>query len=274
MPVQSNVLTSALSSLSTSTGNAVSDLSGVAAGADVLASQFADVKVALQNLQTLANAMRESGYYTPVGSIVPFAGAVGVVPTGWLPCDGQGYVTTGTYANLFAVIGVTYGSSGGFQVPDLRGRTIAGIDTTGFTNTTTYPTRLASISDSAFLSRVIGDVRIPTHGHANTIVYTQNDHTHGFTTGDANANHTHTTGFRAAQVAAGSHTRALVAPDATYSTTTTYQTSGWDANHQHSGTTGGASTNVLNKSGGVTDYSGGSGVNIPPTMMLNYIIKY
>jgi len=66
--VQSNVLTSALSTLSTSAGNAVSDLSSVSAGADVLASQFADVKVALQNLQSLATTMSASGFYVPVGS--------------------------------------------------------------------------------------------------------------------------------------------------------------------------------------------------------------
>jgi microcystin-dependent protein len=41
------------------------------------------------------------------------------IPLGWLLCDGTGYATA-TYPALFAAIGTTYGSSGGFQVPDMR----------------------------------------------------------------------------------------------------------------------------------------------------------
>lgn len=41
------------------------------------------------------------------------------IPAGWLLCDGTGYATA-TYPALFAAIGTTYGSSGGFQVPDMR----------------------------------------------------------------------------------------------------------------------------------------------------------
>jgi microcystin-dependent protein len=60
----------------------------------------------------------------PVGMVVDFAG--GAPPSGWLMCDGQAYSTT-TYAALFAVIGYTYGGSGGtFNVPDARGRASIG----------------------------------------------------------------------------------------------------------------------------------------------------
>lgn len=45
----------------------------------------------------------------------------GTIPNGWLLCDGTGYATA-AYPALYAVIGVTYGSSGGFQVPDMRTR--------------------------------------------------------------------------------------------------------------------------------------------------------
>lgn len=41
------------------------------------------------------------------------------IPTGWLLCDGTGYATT-AYPALYGVIGTTYGSTGGFQVPDMR----------------------------------------------------------------------------------------------------------------------------------------------------------
>ena len=43
------------------------------------------------------------------------------IPVGWLLCDGTGYATA-TYPALFAAIGTYYGSSGGFQVPDMTTR--------------------------------------------------------------------------------------------------------------------------------------------------------
>jgi len=54
-------------------------------------------------------------------------------PTGWLQCDGSAVSRT-TYADLFTAIGTTYGSGDGsstFNVPDLRGRVVAGKDNMG-----------------------------------------------------------------------------------------------------------------------------------------------
>jgi len=66
------------------------------------------------------------------GMLMPYAGVT--APTGWLLCYGQG-VSTSTYADLFAAIGYTYGGSGGtFNIPDLRGRVIAGKDDMGGTS--------------------------------------------------------------------------------------------------------------------------------------------
>lgn len=48
----------------------------------------------------------------------------------WLMCDGSAVSRT-TYAELFAVIGTTYGSGNGsttFNLPDLRGRVPVGVD--------------------------------------------------------------------------------------------------------------------------------------------------
>ena len=71
----------------------------------------------------------------PSGMLAPFAGAT--APTGWFLCHGQA-VSRSTYANLFAVLGTTYGAGDGtatsgttFNLPDLRGRTIAGQDDMG-----------------------------------------------------------------------------------------------------------------------------------------------
>lgn len=53
----------------------------------------------------------------PVGTIAMYIATT--APTGWLLCDGTGYATT-SYPALYAVLGTTYGSSGGFQVPNLK----------------------------------------------------------------------------------------------------------------------------------------------------------
>lgn len=68
----------------------------------------------------------------PTGSILPYAGSS--APTGYAVCGGQEVFRTGTYANLFSVIGTTYGAGDGintFALPDLRGRVIAGKDNMG-----------------------------------------------------------------------------------------------------------------------------------------------
>jgi microcystin-dependent protein len=64
----------------------------------------------------------------PAGIIMPYAGAAPLPFQGWLLCDGASYATSAQPA-LFAVIGYTYGGgAGSFNVPDLRGRVVAGVD--------------------------------------------------------------------------------------------------------------------------------------------------
>lgn len=68
------------------------------------------------------------------GMLMPYAGAT--APTGWLLCYGQAVSRT-TYADLFSVVGTTYGAGDGsttFNLPDLRGRAIAGKDDMGGTS--------------------------------------------------------------------------------------------------------------------------------------------
>jgi microcystin-dependent protein len=65
----------------------------------------------------------------PSGTIVAFAGST--APNGYLIADGSAVSRT-TYATLFAVIGTTYGTGDGsttFNLPDLRGRTAVGLNT-------------------------------------------------------------------------------------------------------------------------------------------------
>ena len=62
----------------------------------------------------------------PIGAIVPYGGMTD--PAYWLICDGRAVSRT-IYAELFTVIGTTYGSGDGettFNIPDLRGRVAIG----------------------------------------------------------------------------------------------------------------------------------------------------
>ena len=67
----------------------------------------------------------------PPSVIVPFAGTT--APDGWLLCFGQ-EISRDTYSNLFEVLSDTYGIGDGattFNLPDLRGRMLLGIDNMG-----------------------------------------------------------------------------------------------------------------------------------------------
>lgn len=58
---------------------------------------------------------------SPIGGVQSFAGST--IPPGWLECDGTA-VSRSTFAELFGVIGVTYGVGDGsttFDLPDLTG---------------------------------------------------------------------------------------------------------------------------------------------------------
>ena len=72
--------------------------------------------------------MGSSALLVPPGCISAYAGAA--APGGWLICNGQ-EIDRQIYSNLFAVIGTLYGSGDGsttFNVPNLKGRHIMGID--------------------------------------------------------------------------------------------------------------------------------------------------
>ena len=81
---------------------------------------------------TLSFASQATSFLS--GMMMPFAGTS--APTGWVFCDGAAISRT-TYADLFTAIASTYGAGDGsstFNVPDLRGRVIAGQDDMGGTS--------------------------------------------------------------------------------------------------------------------------------------------
>jgi microcystin-dependent protein len=83
----------------------------------------------------LADASQSTGlryaFVQPIGAVIDYAGSS--APAGWLLCYGQAVSRT-TYAALFAAISTAYGVGDGsttFNLPDCRGRAVAGKDDMG-----------------------------------------------------------------------------------------------------------------------------------------------
>lgn len=69
--------------------------------------------------------------YAPLGTVVPYAG--NTAPNGWLVCNGAA-VSREMYADLFAVIGTTYGAGDGaatFNLPNLVDKFVEGGSSSG-----------------------------------------------------------------------------------------------------------------------------------------------
>ncbi len=118
----------------------------------------------------------------PPGWLNDYAGST--APSGWLLCAGQA-VSRATYANLFAVIGTTYGVGDGsttFNIPDLRGRTRIGLDNMNGTS-----------------------ANVVTGAWADSLGGTGGAETHTLITNEIPA-HTHTTGVQSANYSGGANT--------------------------------------------------------------------
>ena len=117
---------------------------------------------------------------TPTGMISIHSGAT--APTGWLLCDGTSYASA-SYTSLFSVVGYTFGGSGAnFNVPNLKGKVVVGIDA----------------SQASFDVRgEIGGAM--THQHASSNTGSSGSHSH--TTDD----HTHSTADHSHNTADHSH---------------------------------------------------------------------
>jgi len=88
----------------------------------------------------------------PTASLMPYAGSS--APTGYLLCDGAAISRT-TYSSLFGIVGTTYGVGDGsttFNIPDLRGRVIAGLDI----NTGGFADRLTTGSAANINGQALG----------------------------------------------------------------------------------------------------------------------
>lgn len=153
----------------------------------------------------------------PVGVIFAFPSET--IPSGYLICDGSAISRT-TYANLFALIGVMYGSGDGsttFNLPDYRGEFLRGVDS-GSGNDPDALTRLDR-GDGAS-GDVVGSKQLFEnfqHSHNIAIPTFTTDpvanHTHftqSYTTNTSSAGtHNHTASFNGSTNSAGGHTHAI-----------------------------------------------------------------
>jgi microcystin-dependent protein len=195
-------------------------------------------------------AVYDSYQSVPAGVIHCFAGSL--PPAGFLLCDGASISTT-TYGQLFAAIGYGYGGSGSnFNIPDTRGRFLAGADNMGGTaanRLTGYTITTAGGAQSITLSTG----QLPAHNHG----VTDPGHNHAIT--DPGHNHT----LVALQNGGGGSSlpgggAVSIAPTITTSTSTTGVT---------------INTNTT----GITTQNTGSGsaiTTIPPVLAINHIIRF
>ena len=99
--------------------------------ADDLNTNFETLRVAINDVDGRLAAL-ETAPSVPTGTIVAYG--KGTAPSGWVNCDGQQYNgLAAEYAALYAVIGTSFGGntvSQAFNVPDLQGRFLRGVDPT------------------------------------------------------------------------------------------------------------------------------------------------
>lgn len=128
-------------------------------------------------MATYSKIKGDTALYLPVGTIIPWSKAS--VPTGFLYCDGQAVSRT-DYADLFAVIGTTFGNpdASNFNLPDFQDRSAIGAsnnrafaskNNTALADQTpsiTFPsaTRNMSVTDNINVT-ASANVPIPAHSH-------------------------------------------------------------------------------------------------------------
>jgi microcystin-dependent protein len=112
---------------------------------------------------------------SPCGSIMAYAG--NLIPAGWLDCDGS-TVSRVTYSSLFAALGgiaSPWGQGDGtttFELPDLRGRVLTGLNSSGTFNA------MGALGGAETMSLSEAHLASHTHSFSGTTNTTGN-HSHG-----------------------------------------------------------------------------------------------
>ena len=184
----------------------------------------------------------------PTGGLLDFAGSS--APVGWLLCDGT-EVSRATFAALFSVVGTTYGIGDGgttFNLPDLRGRVVAGKDDMGG-----VAANRITVAESGITGTTLGDAG-GAESHA-LITAELASHTHTGTTPSGGA-HAHSVPSSENSATFGSNGTAAEPNGGTGSTIPIASCGA----HTHSFTTD-------------SEGSGNTHQNTQPTLIMNKIIK-
>ena len=107
--------------------------------------------------------------YMPTGTVLPFAG--NTVPENYLLCDGSA-VSRSTYADLFKVIGTTYGSGDGsttFNLPNLVNKFVEGGSTSGANKQAGLPNITGKLGDSYGTSGLFWGVKGAFYGDSTNV---------------------------------------------------------------------------------------------------------
>lgn len=207
------------------------------------------------------NGVRFNGtpqYLVPPGTILDFAGST--APAGFCLCDGQALSRT-IYADLFAILGTTYGDGGlgadqftHFRVPDLRGRVTAGAGNGSVSRLEIDETTVGTTGGSG--TTIIGVNHLPAHSHTGTTIAAP-DHSHG-----AGSYQTIDTEFDTESASGNNRYREVFG---------TAQTESYTLDVTGTSAPAGAHSHTF-----TTDTTGGGGALgiTQPTMILNKIIKY
>jgi len=172
-------------------------------------------------------------FLVPIGAAIPYAGSSSPY-SNWAICNGAAVSRT-TYATLFGILGITFGSGDGittFNLPDLRGRVVAGVD--GGANRLTTATQTSQTLGGNGGAELIALTlaQIPVHNHG----INDPSHAHGYQEFSAGSGTVGGGGAFGANIA---------------------------------GTTNSATTGITTQNAG----SGSSHPNVQPTMQLNYLIR-
>ena len=109
------------------------------------------------------------------GMLMPYAGAS--APSGWLLCYGQAISRT-TYADLFTAIGTVYGVGDGsttFNLPDLRGRVVAGQDDMGGSSANRLTDQTGGLNGDTLgdtggsETHTLTEAQLPAHSHGSVV---------------------------------------------------------------------------------------------------------
>ena len=201
---------------------------------------------------------------TPVGTIFDYGG--NTAPSGYLLCYGQAVSRT-TYKGLFNIVGTTFGNGDGtttFNVPDLRGRVVAGQDDMGGVSANRL-TAIAGGVDGDVMGQV-GGSEGATLTQANMPNYNLPVNDPGHAHGVYDPGHSHGTAGNFWQDAGGGGTYNMTAGGNRYARGL--------VNVQVYGS--GTNIGIYGNTTGITVGTGGSGTpvnNVQPTIILNKIIK-